>query len=176
MSCLLSAGVTRSCGFQFGGLKKVYLANFEEVSALGYSGTTCQTITGVTMTSTGATWYEFEYEPNTAQKLEELVAGAVSRFVNQTLNMRLANITQAKKCVLDELAVASGLAVIVQDMQDIYWFMGEPTKSAGLRATVLSIDSGTAQADDASATITLVGGNLGYANQITAAAVAAAIA
>ena len=173
MSCLLSAGVTRSCGFQFGGLKKVYLANFEEVSALGYSGTTCQTITGVTMTSTGATWYEFEYE--TAQKLEELVAGAVSRFVNQTLNLRLANITQAKKCVLDELANAT-LSVIVQDMQNIFWFMGEPTKSAGLRATVLSIDSGTAQSDDASATITLVGGNLGYANQITAAAVAAAIA
>lgn len=175
MSCLLSNGVTRDCGFQFGGLKKVYLANFEEVSAVGYSGGTCPQITGVTMTSTGATWYEFEYEPNTAQKLEELVAGAVSRFVNQTLNMRLANITQAKKCVLDELANAT-LAVIVQDMQDIYWFMGEPTKSAGLRATVLSIDSGTAQADDASATITLVGGNLGYANQITAGAVAAAIA
>jgi len=175
MSCLLSNGVTRSCGFQFGGLKKVYLANFEEVSAVTYSGTTCQTITGVTMSSTGATWYEFEYEPNTAQKLEELVAGAVSRFVNQTLNMRLANITQAKKCVLDELANAT-LSLIIQDQQNIFWFMGEPTKSAGLRATVLSIDSGTAQSDDASATITLVGGNLGYANQITASAVAAAIA
>ena len=57
MSCLLSAGVTRSCGFQFGGLKKVYLANFEEVSAVAHDAT--GQITGVTMTSTGATWYEF---------------------------------------------------------------------------------------------------------------------
>jgi hypothetical protein len=173
MSCLLSSGVTRTCGFQFGGLKKVYLANFEEVSAVTYSGTS--TITGVTMTSSGATWYGFEYEAGTAQKLEELVAGAVSRFVNQTLNMKLANVTQQKKLVLDELANAT-LSAIVQTQDDRYWFYAEPTKSAGLRATVLSIDSGTAQADDAAVTITLVGGNLGYANQITSAAVAAAIA
>lgn len=174
MSCLLSAGVTRSCGFQFGGLKKVYLANFEEIESVAYSGTS-GLITGVTMTSTGATWYEFEYEPNTAQKLEELQAGAVSRFVNQTLNMKLANITQEKKNVLDEIANAT-LSAIVQTSDGIYWFYAEPTKSAGLRATVASIDSGTAQADDASVTLTLVGGNLGYANSITAGAVAAAIA
>lgn len=173
MSCLLSAGVTRSCGFQFGGLKKVYLANFDEVSAVAYSGAS-GVITGVTMSSTGATWYEFDYEPNTAQKLEELQAGAVSRFVNQTLNMKLANITQAKKMVLDTLANAT-VSAIIQTQDDMFWFYGEPTKSAGLRATVLSIDSGTAQADDAAATITLVGGNLGYANQITADAVQAAI-
>jgi len=173
MSCLLSAGVTRSCGFQFGGLKKVYLANFEEVASVAQQAD--GEITGITMTSTGATWYAFEYEPNTAQKLEELQAGAVSRFVNQTLNMKLANVTQAKKEVIEDLANAT-LAVILQTQDDLYWFYGEPTKSAGLRATVLSIDSGTAQADDASVTITLVGGNLGYANSVDAAAVATAIA
>lgn len=172
MSCLLSAGVTRSCGFQFGGLKKVYLANYEEVSAVTHQAD--GEITGITMTSTGATWYAFEYEPNTAQKLEELQAGAVSRFVNQTLNMKLANVTQAKKEVLEDLANAT-LAVVLQTQDDLYWYFGEPTKSAGLRATVLSIDSGTAQADDASVTITLVGGNLGYADTVDAAVVAAVI-
>ena len=170
MSCLLSAGVTRSCGFQFGGLKKVYLANFEEVASVAHQ--TDGEITGITMTSTGATWYEFEYEPNTAQKLEELQAGAVSRFVNQTLNMRLANVTQAKKEVLEDLANAT-VSVILQTQDDLYWMFGEPTKSAGLRATVLSIDSGTAQSDDAAVTITLVGGNLGYADTVDATVVAA---
>ena len=173
MSCLLSAGVTRSCGFQFGGLKKAYLANFEEVSSVAKDVN--GEITGVTMTSTGATWYQFEYEPNTAQKLEELQAGAVSRFVNQTLNMQLANVTQAKKEVIEDLANAT-VSVILQTQDDLYWFSAEPTLSAGLRATVLSIDSGTAQADDAAVSITLVGGNLGYANTISSDAVAAAIA
>lgn len=173
MSCLLSAGVTRDCGFQFGGLKKVYLANFEEVQAVAHD--VDGMITGITMVSSGATWYSFEYEPNTAQKLEELQAGAVSRFVNQTLNMQLANVTQAKKAVLESLANAT-LAVILQTQDDLYWYFGEPTKSAGLRATVLSIDSGTAQADDAAVTVTLVGGNLGYADTVEAAVVAASVA
>ena len=172
MSCLLSAGVTRSCGFQFGGLKKAYIANFEEVEALTYDAT--GQITGMTMTS-GSTWYSFEYEPNTAQKLEELQAGAVSRFVNQTLNLKLANVTQAKKEVIEELANAT-VAVVLQTQDDLYWYFGEPTKSAGLRATVLSIDSGTAQADDASVTCTFVGGNLGYANTVDSDLVAASIA
>lgn len=170
MSCLLSAGVTRSCGFQFGGLKKVYLANFEEVSAVAHDAT--GQITGVTMTSTGATWYEFQYEQNTAQKLEELQAGAVSRFVNQTLNLKLANVTQAKKEVLEDLANAT-MAAIIQTQDDLYWYFAEPTKSAGLRATVLSIDSGTAQADDAAVTITLVGGSIGYADTVDASVVTA---
>jgi hypothetical protein len=171
MSCLLLSGVTRSCGFQFGGLKKVYLANFEEVTGLTYQAD--GTISGITMAA-GKDWFQFEYEPNTAQKLEELQAGAVSRFVNQTLNMKLANVTQAKINVLDQMANAT-LSVILQTQDDKYWFYGEPTKSAGLRATVLSIDSGTAQADDASVTITLVGGSLGYANLVTANAVAAVV-
>ena len=169
MSCLLNAGITRACGFQFGGLKKVYIGNFEEVSGVTYSGNT-GLITAITMISTGATFYEFEYEPNTAQKLEELVAGAVSRFVNQTLNLKLANVTQVKKMTLDSLANAT-LSAIVQTQDDTFWMYGEPTKSAGLRATVLSIDSGTAQADDAAVTITLVGGNLGYANQVKASVI-----
>lgn len=172
MSCLLSNGVTRSCGFQFGGLKKVYLANFEEVSAVAHSVTGL--ITGVTMTSTGATWYEFQYEPNTAQKLEELQAGAVSRFVNQTLNLKLANVTQEKKEVLEDLANAT-MAAIIQTQDDLYWYFAEPTKSAGLRATVLSIDSGTATADDAAVTITLVGGSIGYADTVDTSVVAGLI-
>ena len=172
MSCLLSNGVTRSCGFQFGGLKKVYLANFEEVSAVAHSATGL--ITGVTMTSTGATWYEFQYEPNTAQKLEELQAGAVSRFVNQTLNLKLANVTQEKKEVLEDLANAT-MAAIIQTQDDLYWYFAEPTKSAGLRATVLSIDSGTATADDAAVTITLVGGSIGYADTVDTSVVAGLI-
>ena len=163
MSCLLSAGVTRDCGFQFGGLKRVYLANYEEVESVAYNAD--GEITGVTMVSTGATWYSFEYEPNTAQKLEELQVGAVSRFVNQTLNMQIANITQAKKVVLEELAIAT-VAAIVQTQDDLYWYFGEPTKSAGLRVAELSIDSGTAQEDDATCSISLVGGNLGYANVV----------
>ena len=172
MACLLSAGITKECGFAFGGLKKVYIGNFSEIS-----GTTYQadgTVSGMTMTS-GKTFFEFEYEVDTAQKLEELVAGAVSRYVNQTLNFKLANMTQAKSKVLEELAVAT-LSAIVQTSDGKFWLFGDINKSAGLKATVLTVDSGTAKGDDNSITVTLVGASLGYADEVLSTVVDSVIA
>lgn len=167
MSCLLSAGVTKECGFAFGGLKKVYIGNFSDVTGVTY--TTGGTVTGITMSAL-AKFFNFEYEVDTAQKLEELVAGAVSRFVNQTLNFKLANMTQAKSVVLEQLAVGV-LTAIVQTSDGKYWMFGDPNKSAGMRATVLTVDSGTAKADDNAITVTLVGASLGYADEVEAATV-----
>ena len=171
MACLLSAGITKECGFAFGGLKKVYIANYSQVT-----GTTYQSdgsVSGLTLTSTSK-FFEFEYEVDTAQKLEELVAGAVSRFVNQTLNFKLANMTQAKSKVLEELAVAT-LTAIVETSDGKFWLFGDINKSAGLRATVLTIDSGTAKGDDNSISVTLVGASLGYADEVLSAVVAGVI-
>lgn len=171
MACLLSAGVTKECGFAFGGLKKVYIANFSEVTGATY--TADGTVSGITMTA-AKVFFEFEYEVDTAQKLEELVAGAVSRFINQTLNFKLANMTQAKSKVFEELAVST-LTAIVETSDGKYWLLGDPNKSTGLKATVLTVDSGTAKADDNSITVTLVGASLGYADEVEAAVVATVI-
>lgn len=166
MSCLISAGITRDCGFNFGGLQKIYLANAAEVTTVTKNPS--NVITGITMAS-GSSFYEFEFEPETGQKLEELQAGNVSKFVLQTLNLQLANITQAKKEVLEDLAV-SDIVAIMQTQDDVYWYFGELGR--GLKATTLSIDSGTADADNAVASISLVGGNRGYANQVSSTIIA----
>lgn len=160
MSCLINAGITRDCGFQFGGLQKVYLANKADVTGVTHSST--GQITGITMV-TGATFYEYEFEPETGQALQELTVGTVSRFVNQTLNLSLAGMTQAKKAVLEDMANADMVA-IYQDQAGTYWYFGE--KGRGLRATVINPDTGTADADDNLVSITLVGGNTGYADTV----------
>ena len=112
MSCLFSAGITRDCGYNFGGLQKVYLANASEVISVDKD--TDNQITGITMSS-GATFYEFEF-------------------------------------------------AIMQTQDDLYWYFGELGR--GLKASTLNIDSGTADADDATATVALAGGNRGYANSV----------
>ena len=166
MSCLISAGITRDCGYNFGGLQLVYLANATEVTAVSKDAD--NQITGITM-ATGATFYEFQFEPETGQKLEELQAGNVSKFILQTLNFQLANITQAKKEVLEDLGV-SDLVCIMQTQDDLYWYFGELGR--GLKPTTLNIDSGTADADDAVATVALAGGNRGYANTVDSSIIA----
>ena len=120
MACLITSGITRDCGYNFGGLQLVYLANATEVTAV--TSDSDGQITGVTM-ATGATFYEFEFEPQSGQKLEELQAGTVSKYILQTLNFQLSNINQTKKNVLEDLGVGD-IVAIMQDQQDIYWYFG----------------------------------------------------
>ena len=166
MACLINAGITRDCGFAFGGLQKIYLANKADVSAVAHE--TDGTISGITMT-TGATFYEYEFEPETGQALQELQAGSVSRFILQTLNLSLAGMTQAKKEVLEDMANADMVA-IYQDQSDVYWFYGEFGR--GLRAATLNPDSGTADADDNLVAISLAGGNRGYSDTVDSTIIA----
>ena len=167
MACLINAGITRECGFSVGGVQKIYLANKADVSSVDHDGTTNE-ITGVTMT-TGGTFYQYEAEPETMQALQELTVGAVSRFVNQTLNMSLAGITQAKKVVLEDMANADMVA-IYEDQSGIYWFFGE--NGRGLRAITLNPDTGAADSDDNLVTISLAGGSTSYADTVSESIIA----
>jgi len=172
MSCLLTAGVTKDCAHAFGGLKEVYIGNFTELSTVAYD--VDGQVTGFTMAATGNTAYAFEFVKDTAQALEELVENGASSFINQTINLQLNGMTQAKKEVLDTLSLAT-MFVIVKKTDDVYWIYGEPTQSAGLEATALTIDTGTAQGDTQAASVTMVGASLRYASTVTDAAVATII-
>lgn len=170
MACLINAGLTRDCGFSFGGLSALYLLGKDQVSAVKKNSS--NVITGITLTTGATKFYTFDFEPNTGQLLQELQAGSASRFVNQTVSGQFANMTQTKKEVLNSLANAFVVA-IAKDQAGNYWFAGETGR--GLIASALVIDTGKAQADAAVATITLVGGSLGYANNVLSSVVTALI-
>lgn len=169
MACLITAGITRDCGFSFGGLQKVWLMNASEVTKTGIIHELADgNITTIPML-TGTFPYEYEFEPETGQALQELQAGNVSRFVLQTLNLSLAGITQAKRNELESLANAD-LMVIYEDQNAQKWLFGEYGR--GLRATILTVDTGTADADDYVVQISLAGGSAGYADTTSVLGVA----
>lgn len=163
MACVLTNGLTRECQHSFGGLKKLYLLNYDDVEVVDYDETN-GSITGVTLTS-GATMYEIEFSKDTAQVLEELQKDGASSFINQTVNFQVSNITQEKKEVLNALSLAT-MCAIVQKSDNNYWFVGEPSHSRGLEAETGTNDTGTAQTDAATATFSLVGASTDYANMV----------
>ena len=162
MGCVINAGVLGECAHNFGGLKELYLGNYDDLEGLEYNAD--GHVTGATMAS-GATIYEFQFVKNTGQALEELVKAGATSYINQTLNFQLKAITQAKKSILDDLSLAPIFA-IVKRADNSYWVYGEPAKSAGLEAETLTIDTGAAQGDESGATISLVGGSLAYASTV----------
>jgi len=170
MSCLLTSGATRQCAHEFGGLKEIYIGNYDELSSVATDAT--GQITGFTMSS-GATAFSFEFVKDSAQALEELQEGQ-SSFIQQTINFVLNGITLAKRDVLNELSLGK-FFVIAKKPDDNYWVYGLPSTSIGLEAVTSTIDTGTATADAAVATVSLVGASTAYAVTATAAAVQAII-
>ena len=169
MACLVSNGIARDCSFAVGGIKgSIWLANESDISAIAYDAT--GQITGVTMASTGATFYEYQPELQSASFVQSLQTGNVSRFVQQTLAFSVASLTQAKVETLNDLSLTTLVAIF--EANDGNWYFAGDNGSA-LKASALEVTTGVKDADDAIATVTLMGSNKGYAPTISAAALAA---
>ena len=166
MSCLISNGIARECDFTVGGLQgSVWLANLADLGTLTYD--TDGQITGVT---SGATWYEYQPELNSASLTQSLQAGQVSRFVQQTLVFSVAALNQAKIKTLDDLALTT-LVGVVKGNDGNWYFVGD--NGSALKSTALEVTSGAADTDDAVATVTLQGSNKGHAPTIDSTILAA---
>ena len=166
MSCLISNGIARACDFTVGGLQgSVWLTNLADLGTISYD--TDGQVTGVT---TGATWYEYQPELNSASLTQSLQAGQVSRFVQQTLVFSVAALTQAKIKTLDDLALTT-LVGIVKGNDGNWYFAGD--NGSALKSSALEQTSGAADTDDAVATVTLQGSNKGYAPTIDSTILAA---
>ena len=159
MSCLISNGIARTCDFTVGGLQgSVWLTNQADLGTISYD--VDGQVTGVT---SGATWYEYQPELNSASMTQSLQAGQVSRFVQQTLVFSIAALTQAKISTLDDLALTT-LVGIVKGNDGLVYFVGD--NGSALKSTALEVTSGAADTDDSVATVTLQGSNKGHASSI----------
>lgn len=162
MACVLNSGVLRECGHSFGGLKELWLGNFDDIQSMDYG--TDGAISGVTL-GTGASIFEFQFAKDTGQALEELQKNGASSMIQQTLNFQLTGINLEKRKVLNDLSLAKVFA-IVKKSDNKYWFYGDFNRSAGLEAVTLSNDTGTAQADGGFASVSIQGMALEYATTI----------
>lgn len=165
-TCYFTSGATKSCGFAFGGVSKVWLGNHDDLS--GVTRGADNGITGFT-----ATLYEFEPVDDTASLTESLARNGSSQYVTATLNFQLDRPTQAKINLLNELASAWAFAIIkVSD--GTYYMVGDTGR--GLRTIDgTQLATGAAQGDPYGITVVLEGATLGYADTVSEAAVLANI-
>ena len=164
MGCLISNGITRSCDWAIGGIKSsIWLANAEDFTAL-YAST--GQVTGATV-ATGATFYEFQQEPQSASLTQSLAVGTL--FVAQTATFALAGLTQAKIQTLNTLALSQVMVIAKANDGNYYW-IGD--NGSSLKPAV-EVTTGVADADAANAVITLTGSNKGFAPVVAVSALAA---
>jgi hypothetical protein len=155
MACndLLTAGIPKDCQPNSGGVTKLYLTDFSNINTVTYDSD--DVVTGITFTSTGATFYEFAFNRNTSSFQDNAVVNPQngSLFYDQTITLVLPRKENAKRAVL-ALLMQKDLAAIAKDGNGLYWFFGV---TKGVYVSELPSESGVATADGSKYTITLKG-------------------
>lgn len=151
MACIsFSGGITNDCENNMGGVTKLYLADFQDVTYTESGGT----VSTITM-ATASSFYEFTFNRNSATYQEDLVKSveAGSALFEQTVTVTIPRRDVAKRNTL-ALLTQRDLAVIIKDSNGIYWYPGQVE---GMYLSERTSTSGTAKADGSNYVLTLKG-------------------
>jgi F0F1-type ATP synthase beta subunit len=155
MACVsFSGGISNDCSNNIGGLTKLYLTDFENISSYTQAGGTVSAITLVGATPSYG-FYEFAFNRNSATFTEDLVKSveAGSALFEQTVTVTIPKRDVAKRNTLS-LLTQRDLAVIVKDSNGIYWY---PGAQEGMYLAESTSTSGTNKVDGSNYVLTLKG-------------------
>jgi len=119
----LSAGIAKSCDTNTGGILKLYIADFENVSS--YTEVSGE-ITAITMAG-GSKFYEFQFNRNTSSYEETINVDLTNgtTFFEQRATLVLARREKTKREAIKKLTAGQKqLAIIMKDSNNLYWFLG----------------------------------------------------
>ena len=178
------SGIRLDCSHSLGGIKTVYIANYDDVTDLSYNASTGttgstsgvtstgDTITGITMTS-GTFFQPYQFRKQTGSMTSTLTVDETAgvNYVSTELSLVFTKMETKKRIELSALSVGQ-LAVIVEDSNGTYWYLGKDdyvSVSAGGGQT------GTAKGDGNNYTLTLKDESDTYPYEVTKEAVEAVV-
>lgn len=170
MSCnaYTIAGLANDCARSKGGIKNVYIANFEDVVSVknGENGDEDK-ITVITMKE-GAKFKKFYFRPNTSSHSDALTRDDANgvNYVTSTVSLVFTRQDTLKRIEMTALCV-NDLAVIVEDANGYVTYL---TKDAPATATEAAGDSGVAAGDGNKFSIVLSSDNETWPYEVTAQA------
>ena len=169
MPCLITEGITLDCRQGAGGIKKLYLTEFANVSSVTSSS---GSVTAITMAS-GKKFWTVEVELEDAQFDENATVSIENgtTFYEQTLTFSVYKMT-AKNRNIVRLLTQNRLMVIVQDADDVYHLSGE-TRAMHLTAGTSS--TGKAMGDKNGYSLTLTGKEPLPANKVNSGVISGII-
>ena len=171
MACNVTlTGIAYSCEPNLSGVKAVYVAEYDDVSAYTVSN---GNITSITMAS-GKKFYEYVFNKNTAGLTSTMTkdeTNGYSYYTNE-LTGNINHLDTTKNVEVNEL-MTGRLACIVNDKNGIYWFLGQDSYATG---TAMVAQTGAAPEDGNYYNITITDESKAMPYSIDASIVGALIA
>lgn len=148
------AGLAKDCAGNIGGIKAVYIANYEDVASIALTDGKVSGITMVTPASgTAPKFKKYNFKPGTGSMSstlnKDLQAG--TNYVSTDLVLQFNRMETTKRVEMTALAQGE-LMAIVKDSNDVYWLLG---RTEPLVASAGDGQTGTARADGNRYTLTL---------------------
>ena len=167
------AGLVNDCARSKGGIKNVYIANYEDVTSVsvGTDGDK-EKITAITMKDS-AKFKKYYFRPNTSSHSDALTRDDANgvNYVTSTVSLVFTRQDTNKRIEMTALCV-NDLAVIVEDANGYVTYL---TKDAPAVATEASGDSGVVAGDGNKFSIVLSADNETFPYEVTAQALASVI-
>jgi len=122
MSCVTLAGFSLDCNKTSGGVQKVYLVEFDDVTA--YAKSSAGLVTSITLAS-GVVFKNYEVQREDSDWTQGFVGIRENRTIawDQLLRLKIHKNSTAIAAEVAALAKLTGMA-IVQNEDDTYWLLG----------------------------------------------------
>lgn len=121
---LITAGLTKICAANAGGVKNVWLGNRKDISATGFT-LTSNDYSAVTMES-AKVFYKFEFDEDSAEFRPAATFENNTKLVNSELEFSMSGLSSVMRARAEELLDTSpcGLVAIVEDSNSVKWVIG----------------------------------------------------
>tara|TARA_R100000951_G_C2588785_1_gene164352 strand:+ start:64 stop:597 length:534 start_codon:yes stop_codon:yes gene_type:complete len=150
----LAAGLAKSCGALNGGIKRVGIANLDDLTL---SNWTFDASTNL-VTTVEAEFWEFEFEQDTAEIRESAEMTNGVTIYTQEIEIYLRGHNNTIRTALNEFQNNCGFAVVAEDMNGVLYLMGASDALGFERPVKLASEaftSGKELADLSGSTVTL---------------------
>jgi hypothetical protein len=168
MACLITiAGITLDCESSLGGIKQVWITQYDNVKSVTVDDETNQ-ISAITLEE-DAKWYNYQFRKGTGSLTSTLNVDetAGTNYVSNELALVFTKMETKKRIEIAALSIGQ-LVVVVEDSNGKYWFLGKDeyvSASAGTGVT------GTAKGDQNAYTLTLATDSESYPYELSAEAI-----
>lgn len=163
MACTQSlSGIAAACETNVGGIREVYIANFDDVTDIEVDATS-NMIDTITM-DTGKKFYKYLFKKNTSSLTSTLNVDPTAgvNFVQSDLALVFAKQETTKRMEIAKLSLGE-LRVIVKDANGKFWFLGY---EEFVSATAGTAETGVNRTDGNRYTITLTDYSSSYPYEV----------
>lgn len=163
--------INLDCSHSLGGIKTVYIANYGDVTDIQLD-TEGNVISGLTMAS-GTTFHPYQFRKQTGSMTSTLTVDETVgvNYVSTELSLVFTKMETQKRIEISALSIGQ-LAVIVEDSNGIFWYLG---KDDYVSATAGGGQTGVSKGDGNNYTLTLKDESDTYPFEITKEAVESVI-